>query len=99
MSTNYYKVWMGHELARFGHRFYKDDLWALYNVETGARVALVSREGLLLVADRDNKAAHRAHVNGIPRITVYATGPDDEWAISEYGEPVTLGDLRRGVAP
>jgi hypothetical protein len=30
---------------------------------------------------------------------VYATGPDSDHAVSEYGEIVTLGDLRRGVQP
>lgn len=99
MSTNYYRVREGYQLARFGERDHREDWWGLYSIETGARVATVSRGGLPLVADRDNKAAHRVYADGIPRITVYATGTDDEWAISEYGEPVTLGDLRRGVAP
>lgn len=51
---------------------------------------------LHLVADRDNKAAYRDNGGDI---VVYATGPDDQQAISEYGELVTLGQLRRGEAP
>ena len=48
-----------------------------------------------LAIDHDTKIAHRSGGS----ITVYATGPDDQQVISEYGELVTLGQLRRGEAP
>jgi len=50
---------------------------------------------LHLAADRDVKVAHRS--DGV--IVVTHPGPDDMQAISDYGELVTLGQLRRGEAP
>lgn len=47
-------------------------------------------------ADRDVKVAHRGNDGDI---VVTHPGPDDMQAISEYGELVTLGQLRRGEAP
>ena len=50
---------------------------------------------LHLAADCDVRVAHRS--GGV--IVVTHPGPDDMQAISEYGELVTLGQLRRGEAP
>lgn len=51
---------------------------------------------LTILADRDAKVAHRDNDGDI---VVTHPGPDDMQAISEYGELVTLGQLRRGEAP
>lgn len=48
---------------------------------------------LNLVVDRDELAAL---ITG-RSTTVYATGPDAEQVVSEYGDLTTLGVLRRGV--
>lgn len=58
----------------------------------GAFVGVLHRDHLHIAADRDEKVAHRSGGT----ITVYATGPDAIQAVSEYGELVTLGDLRAG---
>jgi hypothetical protein len=58
-------------------------------------IGILTLDALPCIADRDAPVAHRSG----GRITVSGTGPDEQWAISEYGEPVTLGDLRRGRAP
>ena len=50
---------------------------------------------LTILTDRDVKVAHRS--SGV--IAVTHPGPDDMQAISEYGDLVTLGQLRRGEAP
>lgn len=93
MSTTYYRV-------RGGIRIepaldLSPDWWAIEDATTHERVGTVRGDYLSVLADRDDRAGHRS--NG--RIAVYATGPDSEWVVSEYGEAVTLGDLRRGVAP
>ena len=59
------------------------------------KIGELSPTTLHLVADRDTEVAHRSGGS----ITVYATGPDDQQAISDRGELVTLGQLRRGEAP
>ena len=61
----------------------------------GRRLGILTLDALGLIADRDSPVAHRSG----GRIVVSGTGPDEQWAISEYGEPVTLGDLRRGRVP
>lgn len=61
----------------------------------GAFVGVLGVDHLHIAADRDEKVAHRSGGS----ITVYATGPDTQQAVSQYGELVTLGELRRGVAP
>lgn len=93
MSTNYYRVREGYSIEPFAGAL--GPYWHVLHKATGKRVAGIDCEHIHIVADRDEKAARRCG----GEIMVYATGPDDEWVISEYGEPVTLGDLRRGVAP
>lgn len=63
--------------------------------ENGAWLGSLLPRALHLAADRDTRVAHRSGSNTI----VYSAGPDAEQAISEYGELVTLGQLRRGDAP
>lgn len=92
MSTSYYKVREGYRIAPTDPF---DGRWEVASRNTGTIVAVILGDHLGILADRDEKAAHR----GGGTITVYATGPDSEWVLSEYGEPVTLGDLRRGTAP
>lgn len=86
MSTTYYQP--RGRIAPDG------DVWAVY-ADDGTRMATVLPEGLYLLIDRDAPVAHRSGGT----ISVTGTGLDGEWCISENGEPVTLGDLRRGVAP
>jgi len=93
MSTNYYRVREGYSIEPYA--LGKGQFWHVRLNETGEVVASIRADHIGLVADYDEKAAHRS--GGTVR--VYATGPDSEWVLSEYGEPVTLGDLRRGVAP
>ena len=93
MSTSYYKVREGYRIDCGAER--PIERWYVIHARTGQVVASVDPDHLHILADRDEKAAHR----GGGTITVYATGPDSEWVLSAYGEPVTLGDLRRGVAP
>lgn len=61
----------------------------------GAFVGVLHRDHLHLAADRDETVAHRSGNT----IRVTATGSDAEQAVSEYGELVTLGELRKGRAP
>ena len=97
MSTDYYGPREGYRLER------ADDIdgrewWALVETDTGERVALVRGDRLGLLSDRDREVAFETE--GKVRMKYGAAAmTDSEWAISEYGEPVTLGDLRRGVAP
>lgn len=61
----------------------------------GRWLATIDLDALGWIADRDIKVAHRSGGT----IVVTHPGPDDMRAISEYGELVTLGQLRRGEAP
>lgn len=61
----------------------------------GHLVASVRPDCLHILANRDEKVAHRS----ANRTVVLVPGADDVQAISEYGELVTLGQLRRGEAP
>lgn len=92
MSTTYYAL--RHPVARVERLYAPGAPYAALNAY-GRRVATVDHYCLHLLANRDEKVAHRSG----DRIAVYATGPDDAQAISDYGELVTLGELRRGVAP
>ena len=92
MSTSYYA-------PREGYHITKNDgayVWFLLYGDTW--VATVNHQYLQVVVDRNRKVAER--VNGAILMHPDAAGlPDTEWVVSEYGEPVTVGDLRRGVAP
>ena len=93
MSTRYYGPPEGYrlDLADAGW-------WALVEVESGERVARVLEQHVRLLADRERLVAYRS--GGVIRMKPAAAGlADTDWAVSEYGEPVTVGDLRRGVAP
>lgn len=89
MSTSYYSLRAPVMAVRFdrGLHVLIDGL--------GLWLGQLSVEALHIAADRDTRVALRSGA----RIVVSATGPDDEQAISEYGELVTLGQLRRGEAP
>lgn len=96
MSTTYYAL--RHpvaELVPWLARPTVCDMYRLGPADERVWIGCVDAPALHLVADRDVKVAHRSG----GAIAVYATGPDDMQAISEYGEIVTLGQLRRGEAP
>lgn len=95
MSTYYYGPPDGYRLERAAD---VDGWWALVQTDTGERVALVRGDRVGLMSDRDREVAFR--FSGVIRMKPDAASMTDaEWAISEYGEPVLVGDLRRGVAP
>lgn len=93
MSTNYYKVQECYSIEPYA--LGQGQFWHVRLNRTGEVVASIRADHIGIMADRDEKAAFRSGGT----ITVHATGPDSEWVLSAYGEPVTLGDLRRGVAP
>jgi len=90
MSTTYYAL--RHPVAKvndcLGYRF------DLYN-DVGTCMGWLHADTLHLAADRDVKVAQRSGAS----VVVTHPGPDDQQAISEYGELVTLGALRRGDVP
>lgn len=92
MSTTYYRVHPGIRIEPALDL--SPDLWAIEDQDTGERLGTIRGDGLYALRRGDRVA----HSSG-GRIAVYATGLDSEWVISEYGEAVTLGDLRRGVEP
>ena len=95
MSTNYHAPPEGYRLERANDI---EGWWALVQTDTGERVALVRGDRVGLMSDRDRDVAFR--FSGVIRMKPDAASMTDaEWAISEYGEPVLVGDLRRGVAP
>lgn len=97
MSTDYYGPPEGYRLERAADVEGRE-WWALVQTDTGERVALVRGDRVGLLSDRYREVAHRS--NGkISMQPGAAAMTDSEWAISEYGEPVLVGDLRRGVAP
>lgn len=91
MSTSYYAL---RNRLMVSSRRRGDGLHSVYD-EVGELVAAVRDDYFGLLADRDVRVAHRS--GGV--IVVTDPGPDDQPAISEYGELVTLGQLRRGEAP
>lgn len=93
MSTTYYAL--RHPVVRVDRVTPNGELYDLIQLSHRPWVGSLRAEFLHLVADRDEKVAHRSGGS----ITVYATGPDDQQAISEWGDIVTLGQLRRGEAP
>jgi hypothetical protein len=93
VSTTYYAL--RHPIARVrgcsdaaGLRFDAVD-------RSGVVVATFRPGALHLLADRNEQVAHRSGLT----ISVSATGTDETQAISEYGDLVTLGELRREMAP
>lgn len=71
-------------------------MYDIYADHARDRLGSLDHRALHLVADRDVKVAHRDNAGAI---VVTHPGPDDMQAISERGELVTLGQLRRGEAP
>lgn len=94
MSTNYYAVRSGYRVEPLFNGNPACNWWNLNDVR-GVFGGNIRREFLSAVADRDELVALRAGGS----LTVTSSLPDATWVISEYGEPVTLGDLRKGVAP
>lgn len=95
MSTDYYGPPEGYRLERAADI---DGWWALVQTDTSERVALVRGDRVGLLSDRDRDVAFETE--GKVRMKPGAAAmADTEWAISEYGDPVLVGDLRRGVAP
>lgn len=93
MSTTYYRTHAGIRIEPALDL--SPDWWAIEDARTHERVGTVRGDYLSALADRDEEAAHSSGGS----VKVYASGLDAEWVISEYGEAVTLGDLRRGVEP
>jgi hypothetical protein len=93
VSTKYYRVHSGYKLTRAKAGTMPASWWAI-ETEQGDIVAMLHPDHLRMAAG-DDYAAQRSG----GRVQVYATGLDSEWTVSEYGEPVTLGQLRRGEAP
>lgn len=93
MSTTYYAL--RHPVARV--REVSDAMGTRYDAVTrsGDVGATFRPDCLHILADLDSRVAHRSG----NVISVSGTGPDNAQAISDYGELVTLGDLRRGRAP
>jgi hypothetical protein len=93
VSTTYYAL--RHPIARV--RECSDAAGLRYDAvnHSGVVVATFRPDALHLLAARDVRVAHQSGGS----IAVYATGPDEAQAISDYGEMVTLGELRRGRAP
>lgn len=96
MSTSYYAPREGYRLednsASVGR-----SLWHLVSVTDGW-AATFDGQHLHLAFDRCRKVAEQFRGRILMRPDA-AGLPDTEWVVSEYGEPVTVGDLRRGVAP
>ena len=100
MSTYYHGPPEGYRLERAPdpEGSWAAGWWALVQIDTGERVALVRGDRVGLLSDRDRDVAFETE--GKVRMKPGAAAMTDaEWAISEYGEPVLVGDLRRGVAP
>jgi len=93
MSTDYYTLREGiHNLQRIDQgRVVQAPAWVATDVD-GRVLAIVHEDCLGWLADRGIRIARRC--NGV--ISVSGAGLDDEVVLSEYGEPVTLGELRRG---
>ena len=96
MSTSYYRVRDGYRLVAPTSQSSPPTWWAVQTTD-GVEVAIVHAGALRLVVDSDSWP-HAAESSG-GRVQVNATGLDSEWVVSEYGEPVQLGQLRRGETP
>lgn len=90
MSTKYYKL-------REGVTLQHGELLGIPHVMVqvdGVRAGMLLAEYAYLLSSDDHAATRSGG-----RTTVYATGPDNEHAVSEYRELVTLGQLRRNEQP
>ena len=97
MSTSYYALRAPVALVMsWSTRTTMHDLFRAVAPGEHAWVGCVDSSTLHLVADRDVQVAHRGNAGDI---VVTHPGPDDMQAISERGDLVTLGQLRRGEAP
>lgn len=99
MSTTYYKLRDGYTVKVLrGVTIRYDDgaepaAHAVINYE-GVSVGAVLLDHARMLAGDDHAA-----VRSGGKTTVYATGLDSDYAVSEYGELVTLGQLRRNEQP
>ena len=96
MSTSYYAPREGYRLEEHSASVDRS-LWQLVSVTDGW-AATFGGDHLRLAIDPSRKVAEQFRGRVLMRPDA-AGLPDSEWAVSEYGEPVTVGDLRRGVAP
>lgn len=90
MSTKYYKLRDGVTL-QYGELLGVPAVMVHVN---GVRAGVLLEEYVYLLSSDDHAA-----VRSGGRTTVYATGPDSDYAVSEYHEIVTLGELRRNEQP
>lgn len=94
MSTSYFAL--RHPVVRVQRT---SDISSVYDLTTADPhwwIGALTMEALGILADRDVQVAHRGNAGDI---VVTHPGPDDMQAISERGDLVTLGQLRRGEAP
>lgn len=95
MSTTYYKLRDGLTLERVPSVSLNIEAPSVViRSAAGDLIGVLHEDYARMVAGDDH-----AGVRSGGRTTVYATGLDSEYAISEYGEIVTLGQLRRNEQP
>lgn len=95
MSTTYYKIRDGFTLERVPPVVVNIEAPSvIIRAAAGQIIGAIHEDYARMVAGDDHAA-----VRSGGRTTVYATGLDSDYAVSEYGEIVTLGQLRRNEQP